>query len=501
MGIIEGFYGPPWSWAERTEVARWCATRGMTHYVYAPKDDPLHRERWREPYGDEELDRFEAFAVEGGLALGFALSPGLSIDYDAAGDRDDLWAKVAAVVERGVTLVVLALDDIPDRPGLGHDHARITASLHDRLDGAARLALVPTQYLGTRSTDHLAALAAGVPDDVPIAWTGRSVVNDELTVADAEARAAALGGRPPLVWDNFPVNDATMADRLVLGPLRGRDTGLPTVCSGWLANPMVQPRASLLPLASVAAFLRGEDPVTAWAQEADQLGWRDFAEACDGVEPNRLVAEAVAALDGPHWTKEAAALAAWLEGAAQVHAPGLEVEAGPWLEQLGVEVALARRALRLLTATRPALRVDADGGGRAAAVDADSVLAAAYAVGAAWPPVRRGSASVLGPRCSMRPVIAQRRDGGWRMGADPVSEDDNAVDALVRAALAAAAAVDVGQLKLTVDGEAVDLDDDGSFRIPAQWMESGTAVVATWGSVSTGGTPPLEPPMPERRLR
>ena len=46
-GLIEGFYGPPWSFDERAEVMARCAGWGMTHYVYAPKDDPLHRERWR----------------------------------------------------------------------------------------------------------------------------------------------------------------------------------------------------------------------------------------------------------------------------------------------------------------------------------------------------------------------------------------------------------------------------------------------------------------------
>ena len=58
------------------------------------------------------------------------------------------------------------------------------------------------------------------------------------------------------MWDNVPVNDGLMADRLHLGPLWGRDRHLvdDSVVTGWLANPMVQPMASLLPLASIAAF-------------------------------------------------------------------------------------------------------------------------------------------------------------------------------------------------------------------------------------------------------
>ncbi|MEQ1787933.1 MAG: beta-N-acetylglucosaminidase domain-containing protein, partial [Acidimicrobiales bacterium] len=179
-GVIEGFYGPPWSWAARREVADWCAARGMHDYVYAPKDDPKHRERWREPYDAAELAGFAGFAEEGALRLGFAISPGLSIDYDDDGDRAALAAKIDQVVGVGAELVVLALDDIPFGGGpQGEAHARLTTWLRDHLGDAVDLVLVPTEYVGTRPSPHLDALAAGVPDDVPIAWTGRAVVNDE----------------------------------------------------------------------------------------------------------------------------------------------------------------------------------------------------------------------------------------------------------------------------------------------------------------------------------
>src|SRR5688572_31645435 len=85
----------------------------MRDYVYAPKDDPKHRHDWREPYDADELAGFERFATDGALALGFAISPGLSIDYDGADDRAALAAKVDQVVAVGAQRVVLALDDIP----------------------------------------------------------------------------------------------------------------------------------------------------------------------------------------------------------------------------------------------------------------------------------------------------------------------------------------------------------------------------------------------------
>jgi hypothetical protein len=334
-----------------------------------------------------------------------------------------------------------------------------------------------------------------VPPDVPIAWTGESVVNDEITVADAERRAGALGGRPPLLWDNAPVNDAIMEDRLFLGPLRGREPGLVTACAGWLANPMVQPRASMLPLASVAAFLRGEDPVEAWAAAADELGWRTFAEACDGVEPARLVAELSASMGTPEWCDAAAAAGSWLAVAERVTAPGLEAEVGPWLEQVRAEAAVGRRALRLLATTRPALRLDPSGRGRAAPVDPDAVLGIAFRLLATWPALRRSPQSVLGPRCSVRPALAQRADGGWRIRHDAVQEGANAVDQLVRLALDAAASVAEGELSVTVDGAGIELGEDGTFV-----LAPGTTVVATSAGTATAGAAPLEPPLPDRRL-
>ena len=54
-GVIEGFYGTPWTWDERALVCRGIAAAGGDTYVYAPKDDPLHRDRWREQTGPPML--------------------------------------------------------------------------------------------------------------------------------------------------------------------------------------------------------------------------------------------------------------------------------------------------------------------------------------------------------------------------------------------------------------------------------------------------------------
>jgi hyaluronoglucosaminidase len=496
-GVLEGFYGRPWSWDERVAVARWCADRGMPDSVWAPKDEPVHRERWRDPWPADVLAGFARVAGEPGVRLGVGLSPGLDIDARSEADRTTLADKALGAVDAGAALVVLCLDDIPDRPGLGEDHAALTTDLWARIDGRAGLALVPTHYVGSRSTPYLSALATGVPDEVPIGWTGDAVVNDRITAEQAAERAAALGGRAPLLWDNVPVNDAIMSDRLFLGPLRGREPGLVDGLSGYLANAMVQPRASTLPLASAAAWLEGDDPAPAWAAEADRLGWRVLAEACDGGVPRALVGVLAATVGEPAWAGAAAALAGWLDAAADVSAPGLEEEAGPWLDQVRAEAATGRAALELLSATRPALRVGPDGRGRAAAPSDVGALLSAFGVMGRWPAVRRGAVSVMGVRCGFRPALGQAPDGGWSLLPGLLEEDRNAVDALVRLAVReATAGVPAEPLVVTVDGTPVDLSPDGGFA-----AAPGSHVEARCGRVATGGRAPFEPPHADRRLR
>src|ERR1035437_3347717 len=53
-GVIEGFYGQPWSLVERAELFDWISAWGLNTYLYAPKDDLKHRAIWRELYSVQE---------------------------------------------------------------------------------------------------------------------------------------------------------------------------------------------------------------------------------------------------------------------------------------------------------------------------------------------------------------------------------------------------------------------------------------------------------------
>ena len=67
-GVIEGYYGRPWTQAQRLELIDFLADRGMNTFVYGPKDDPLVRRDWRLPYDGEALARLRSWPIAAGRA-------------------------------------------------------------------------------------------------------------------------------------------------------------------------------------------------------------------------------------------------------------------------------------------------------------------------------------------------------------------------------------------------------------------------------------------------
>ena len=81
-GVIEGFYGRPWSRGERRQLFDWMAAHGLTTYFHAPKDDPHHRAIWREPLPADAAAAVAELISDcrrRGIGLVFALHPGLDI--------------------------------------------------------------------------------------------------------------------------------------------------------------------------------------------------------------------------------------------------------------------------------------------------------------------------------------------------------------------------------------------------------------------------------------
>ncbi len=289
-GVIEGFYGTPWSQRDRLWLIERIAGWGMNRYVYAPKDDPLHRARWREPYPDATLREFKElieFGARLGVEVGFAVSPGRSIRYASLEDRSALARKFGVFRELGSAWLMLALDDVPsslvhdeDRrafSSLAEAHVRLAGELHEALGREVTLCVVPTDYLGVEPTPYLETLGRELDAALEIAWTGRTVISPSITCEEAARRSATLR-RSALVWDNVPVADGPMRSMLHLGPYAGRDPALAQQLSGFLLNPMAHVRASAIVLHTAAAYLanpQGYEPEAAWSEALEEAGEGD----------------------------------------------------------------------------------------------------------------------------------------------------------------------------------------------------------------------------------
>ena len=58
-GVVEGFYGHPWSHAERKHLFEKMKKQNQNCYLYAPKHDKKHRQKWRIKYSEKELENLE----------------------------------------------------------------------------------------------------------------------------------------------------------------------------------------------------------------------------------------------------------------------------------------------------------------------------------------------------------------------------------------------------------------------------------------------------------
>lgn len=282
-GVIEGFYGPYYSAAQRQDLIRFLGEQGFNLYIYAPKNDRCHRDDWRRPYSTAEMARFAetiAVADKAGLTFCYALSPSAGLHYADPGEFATITAKLEAFYRLGARAFALLLDDVTPRFACAEDEERYPspaaaqADLCNRvfawlqeLDPACPLFVCPTEYAGRAPfPDALHTLGALLHPAIALFYTGPEICSPAIAVADVESFAAATG-RPPVIWDNYPVNDLAMAPDLHLGPLVGRAAELYAHTRGYVANLMLQPAASQIALQTVGEYLRAPhayDPAAAW---------------------------------------------------------------------------------------------------------------------------------------------------------------------------------------------------------------------------------------------
>lgn len=104
LGVVEGFYGRPFTSEQRKDLFRKLKKWGLELYIYAPKDDYKHRSSWRELYTVEEGEHLQSLitaAKENSVQFYYALSPGLDICYSNIKDITALKRKLDQVSQFG----------------------------------------------------------------------------------------------------------------------------------------------------------------------------------------------------------------------------------------------------------------------------------------------------------------------------------------------------------------------------------------------------------------
>jgi hyaluronoglucosaminidase len=272
LGIIEGFYGKPWSWEDREAAVRFLAPHGYRFYVYAPKADPYLRRKWQEDHPREMATRLAVLAAAcsaAGVRFGAGLSP-----YEAYNDFSDatrisLARKLSFLDEIGVEELAILFDDMRgDTPDLAKRQIEMVHWALERT-GASRVIVCPSYYsddpvldrvFGARPKRYLEELGSGLPAKVDIFWTGEEVISRQFSAGHLRRVAEQLH-RKPILWDNYPVNDGhRMSQYLHLRGFTGRPATLTDTIGAHAINPSLQQTLFRIPaLTLVESYRLGSD--------------------------------------------------------------------------------------------------------------------------------------------------------------------------------------------------------------------------------------------------
>ena len=282
-GVVEGFYGTPWSHEVRTSLIDFYGKFKMNSYLYGPKDDPYHScPNWRLPYPEKEAQNIKDL-VEASrrnrVDFVWAIHPGQDIKWNEE-DYRNLVQKFNWMYDLGVRHFAIFFDDID---GEGTNPLKQTELLNRLTDDFVKakgdvspLTVCPTDYskLWAKPGEDgaLAIYGRTLYNDIKVFWTG-DVVCSDLTPSTLEFINSRIK-RPAYYWWNYPVTDY-VRHILLQGPVYGLDTSLTNtdVC-GVISNPMEHGEASKLALYSVADYcwnMESYNAIDSWERGLKEL--------------------------------------------------------------------------------------------------------------------------------------------------------------------------------------------------------------------------------------
>ena len=259
-GTVEGFYGTPWSHEARLSQLDFYGKNKMNVYIYGPKDDPWHRDKWRVPYPEAEANRIAELvevAKKNYVNFYWAIHPGVDIKWNNE-DRDALVAKLEKMYDLGVRAFAVFFDDIWGEGTKADKQAELLNYVDDNFiqkkKDVAPLIMCPTEYnrgWANEEKGYLRTLGSTLNKGIEVMWTGNSVVAciDKATMEWINERIQRKG----YIWLNFPVNDF-VRDHMLMGPLYGNGKDIAPLVSGFVSNPMEYAETSKISLYGIADY-------------------------------------------------------------------------------------------------------------------------------------------------------------------------------------------------------------------------------------------------------
>ena len=284
-GVVEGFYGAPWSHQARLRQLKFYGENKMNTYIYGPKDDPYHSSpNWRLPYPANEAKQIQELvnvAKENAVNFVWAIHPGKDIKWNQE-DRDNLLGKFEKMYDLGVRSFAVFFDDISGEGTRADKQAELLNYIDEQFVKVKKdvtpLIMCPTEYNKSWSNvkgGYLTTLGTKLNPSIHIMWTGDRVIAD-MYEGDVEKGGMKwinnLIQRPAYVWWNFPVSDY-VRDHLLMGPVYGNDLHIANLMSGFVTNPMEHAESSLLAIYGVASYAWNPDKY-----DSDKA-WKDAMKA------------------------------------------------------------------------------------------------------------------------------------------------------------------------------------------------------------------------------
>lgn len=303
-GLVEGFYGHPWSMDSRLNLLDYMMRYKMNYYVYGPKADPYHAGNWRVNYPESVTDQqrnmgqisasdiheLATHAAACKVDFVWAIHPTLGSYYIDLDWVDEIMAKFEQLYSLGVRHFGVSVDDMSGHPSNQAQLPDLVQKAIDEkwntenaaaTDKVGNVLFVPTCYALNYGATYSLSTIQEISPKVEVAFTGYDCFSNVR--ASSFSSMYSYIGRDPIFWWNNPVND-DHDSWLYMHGLTARWTieqsGAVDHMRGFLLNPMNQGQVSKICNFSAADY--------SWNPDAfnEQLSWEQALKSIVKTDEN-----------------------------------------------------------------------------------------------------------------------------------------------------------------------------------------------------------------------